>query len=184
MGVKSKETVYDGYFKVNKMTVENSDGTEVPREQFELDNAVAALVYDTKKEVFIFVKQFRVGPESSLLEIPAGKMDVEGESPAETIEREIEEEIGYKVDAIQELYSYYPAPGSSTEKINLFFCEVSEKISEGGGVETEDIEIVEISNEELPMLLQDGRIEDGKSIIAIQSVVIDYLIEQQAEQIV
>jgi ADP-ribose pyrophosphatase len=168
MEVLSKEKVYNGFFGVNKMKIKNSNGLEVTREQFELHDAVAGLIYNTEKQCFIFVKQFRVGPENIMLEVPAGKMDIEGESPEETLSREVEEEIGYKVDKVEHLYDYYPAPGSSNEKIYLFYAEVSEQISEGGGVETEDIEIVEIPVQEIYTKLKNGFFNDGKSIIAIQ----------------
>ena len=169
MKILSKEKGYNGYFKVNKIVVENSDGTKVNREQFELHNAVAALVYDYKNEEFIFVKQFRIGPESHMLEVPAGKMDIDGETPEETVKREILEEIGYEVESLDRLHTYYPAPGSSTEKIYLFYATVSNKIEEGGGVESEDIEIVKMSKYELERDFKAGKFQDGKSIIAIQN---------------
>lgn len=165
--IKSKNKVYDGFFPINILEIENLDGKTVKREQIKLHDAVAGLIYNTLENKFIFVKQFRVGPEDFILEIPAGKMDIEGETPENALEREILEEIGYKSDRIEKIIDYYPSPGSSTEKIHLFFVEVSEKIEDGGGVGTEEIEIVEISNSEIYNFYKEGKFKDGKTILSI-----------------
>ena len=167
--IKSRKRVYNGFFKMDLLEIENSDGKIVKREQVVLHDAVAGLIYDKSKEEFIFVKQFRVGPEDFIVEIPAGKMDVKGESAEDALKREVLEEIGYKTDKIEKIVEYYPAPGSSTEKIHLFFVEVSEKIEEGGGVETEDIEIVKVPMGDLSKLYKQGYFKDGKTIMAISN---------------
>ena len=76
---------------------------EYTREVFERGNSVAGIVYDTVKEKYIFVKQWRPGAEGDMIEIVAGSLDVEGEKPAEALKREIVEEMGYKVDLINHL---------------------------------------------------------------------------------
>lgn len=169
MNILDKIQVYGGFFKMNSLKIKNRNGQIVSREQVELHDAVAALVYNKENDSFIFVNQFRVGPEDFITEVPAGKMDIEGESPEETAKREIVEEIGYKVDEIELLHSYYPSPGSSTEKMYIFYAEVSEKISDGGGVETEDIKIIEIPASEVYQKFNSREFIDGKTIIAIQN---------------
>jgi nudix-type nucleoside diphosphatase (YffH/AdpP family) len=176
--ILEKERAYDGFFPVNSLTIKNSKGKTVKREQVVLHDAVAGLVFDKKNQEFILVKQFRVGPEDIILEIPAGKMDVDGESPEQTLEREILEEIGYKTDKIESIAEYYPAPGSSTEKIYLFYVEVSEQIEEGGGVETEDIEIVRVPVGELSAMFREGKFQDGKTIMAISKRFINNIMSQ------
>lgn len=166
MNIKKRETAYDGYFKIYKLTVEQ-EGQTFTREQFDRGDAVAALIYDTKRKEYILAQQFRVGPEADLVEVVAGMVD-HGEKPAQSISREIEEETGYKVDNLEHLHTFYSSPGGTTEKVMLYFAEVSEQHMPGGGNdhENEHIEIVRLTAEELDNL----QTPDAKTIIAQQWV--------------
>ncbi len=164
MEIKKRERTYDGYFKINKLTVEQN-GHTFTREQFDRGHAVAALVYDTEKQEYILTRQFRVGPEDELVEVVAGMID-EGEKPEESIRREIEEEIGYHVNRLEHLHTFYSSPGGTTEKVELYFAEVSNQHADGGGNphEHEQIEIVRYTADELDRLVT----ADAKTIIAQQ----------------
>lgn len=164
MEIKKRERAYDGYFKINKLTVEQ-EGQTFTREQFNRGNAVCALVYDTEAQQYILTKQFRIGAESELVEVVAGMID-EGEAPEQSIRREIEEEIGYHVNKLEHLHTFYSSPGGATEKVTLFYAEVSEQHAAGGGSahENEYIEIVRYSTQELEELDS----QDAKTIIAQQ----------------
>lgn len=166
MNIKNREIAYDGYFKIYKLTVEQ-EGQTFTREQFDRGDAVAALIYDTQAEEYILAKQFRVGPETELVEVVAGMID-KGESAEQSIAREIEEETGYKVDKLERLHTFYSSPGGTTEKVVLFYAEVSDQHKDGGGNdhENEHIELVRLSAKDL------GQLEtpDAKTIIAQQWV--------------
>lgn len=164
MEIKKKECAYDGYFKINRLTVAQN-GQTFTREQFDRGNAVAALVFDTEQQEYILTRQFRIGTESELVEVVAGMVD-EGEEPEQSIRREIEEEIGYHVDRLQHVCDFYSSPGGNTEKVELYYAEVSEQHAEGGGNshEHEQIEIVRYSPQELDALVT----PDAKTIIAQQ----------------
>ncbi|WP_439883393.1 NUDIX domain-containing protein [Pontibacter sp. MBLB2868] len=166
MKIKNRETAYDGYFKIYKLTVEQ-EGKTFTREQFDRGDAVAALVYDTKQEEYILAKQFRVGSESELIEVVAGMVD-KGEQPEQSIKREIEEETGYRVDNLEHVYTFYSSPGGTTERVMLYYAEVSDQQSDGGGNdhEHEHIEIIRLSAQELGQL----QTPDAKTIIAQQWV--------------
>lgn len=164
MNIKNRELVYDGFMKLYEVTAELDDGRTVTREVMERGNAVAALVFDTKRRKYIFVKQFRPGPACVFTEIVAGTMDKDGESSEDCVRREIEEETGYKTDSLFHITSCYFSPGSSTEKVHIFYAEVSEKSGEGGGEEEEGIEIVELDEDEL----KKTDFEDSKTYISIQ----------------
>jgi ADP-ribose pyrophosphatase len=178
MKITNETRVFDGFFKINKLTVETEDGKVLEREVFDRGNAVAALVFDTVKQKYLFTKQFRMGAKHDLIEIVAGTMDVEGEIPQDCITREIGEELGYKVDNLAYIGKYFVSPGGCTEMVYIFYAEVSEKINEGGGLEDEYIETVEV--DELgfggriftPSKEEEGSFEgmtlrDAKSVIAI-----------------
>lgn len=161
----NRKIVYDGFFKLFKITYED-DGQTFDREVFVTGNAVAALLYDTQKDKFIFVKQFRPAVDQDMLELVAGLLDKEGESPEEAIAREIEEESGYAVDKLEHVLNFYPSPGAFAEKLHIYFAEVSRKIGEGGGAENENekIKLVELTKAEL----QEKSFDDAKTLIAVQ----------------
>jgi ADP-ribose pyrophosphatase len=161
----NRRTVYDGFFKLYKITYED-DGQTFDREVFVTGNAVAALMYDTRKDKFIFVKQFRPAVDQEMLELVAGILDKEGERPEEAIIREIEEESGYAVDKLEPVLNFYPSPGAFAEKLHIFYAEVSHKIGEGGGAqdENEKIKLVELTRAEL----REKALNDAKTLIAVQ----------------
>jgi len=164
--ILKRELKYNGYLKIEELTIKTPLGKEMRREVLLKKNAVAALVYNTDTGKYIFARQFRPGPERDILEIPAGVLDKPGESHEHCLAREVEEEVGYRVDRLQFITEGYVSPGGTTEMISIYFAEVSQKISKGGGLETEgeEIEIVELTRAEM----LDTAFKDFKSIIAVQ----------------
>jgi ADP-ribose pyrophosphatase len=140
--VTNRETVYEGYTNVEKVTI-NSGDKEIDREVLKTGNSVAGLIYDTVKEKYIFVEQYRAGAEGVMVEIVAGKID-EGETPEQAIKREVMEETGYKVDNLNHIKDMYTSPGRTDEIMTIFYVEVSEQINEGGGIGDEKISTVEV----------------------------------------
>lgn len=164
MKIKDRKIVYDGFFKVENVTLEHENQT-IHREVIVPKNAVAALVFDTKKQEYLLTQQYRVVANKELIEIVAGLLDKEGEKTEETIAREIEEEIGYAVDKLEFISCFYSTPGSYAEKIWLYYAEVSQRISEGGGLasEHENLKTVAFSREKL----FSAKFEDAKTLMAV-----------------
>ncbi|WP_187261525.1 NUDIX domain-containing protein [Pontibacter beigongshangensis] len=162
MKITNREVVYDGFFKMYQLTVEQQ-GHSFTREQFDRGDAVAALVFDTEDQQYVLTKQYRIGSESEMVEIVAGMVD-DGEAPEVSIVREIEEEIGYHVDRLDYLYTFYSSPGGCTERVLLYYAEVSHQPGAGGGKEGEHehIEIVRYSPAQFEQLPS----TDAKTIIA------------------
>lgn len=164
MKIKSRNTVYDGFFKVEKVILEHK-GQELDRDLVIPKNGVAALVFDTLKKEYILIEQYRLPAERPLIEIVAGLVDKAHENPEETIVREIEEETGYEVDKLEPIRCFYPTPGSYTEKIWLYYAEVSHKSGQGGGVDSEHEDIKTVTY--TPEKLFEADFEDGKTLIAV-----------------
>lgn len=141
--ITGTEITYDGYFKVEKHTIKDGDN-EYNREVVNRGNSVAGIVHNTETDKYLFVKQWRPGAQGDMIEIVAGSLDVVGEKPEEALKREIVEEMGYKVDHMNHLRDFYTSPGGLSEVVSLFYVEVSEKIGEGGGVDNENIEVIEV----------------------------------------
>ncbi|MBF9254457.1 NUDIX hydrolase [Pontibacter sp. 172403-2] len=163
MQIKGQETIYEGFYTFRKLIVEE-DGDTFEREQFVSGNAAAALVYDTQQDKYIFVKQYRYSAEMNLLETVAGV--VENGDPEKTIRKEIAEETGYKVDRLEHIWDFFTSPGACTEKVHLYYAEVSGKERQGGGLdeEHEHIQVVALTEAEMLRL----RLMDAKTIIALQ----------------
>ncbi|WP_019947250.1 NUDIX hydrolase [Hymenobacter aerophilus] len=164
MRIIYRKTAYDGHYKLSQLQVQ--DGEKVlKRERFEPGTAVAALVRHTGSGQYLLARQYRVGAEKELLELAAGMVD-EGEEPATAMRREIQEELGYEVDHLEQIARVFPSPGNSAEIITVFYAEVSRQSGPGGGLASEDerIETVKFSADELFA----ADFEDAKTLIAVQ----------------
>lgn len=156
----------NGYMKVHKLILHDKNKKEITREYLNSKDAVCAVVFDNLKNKYIFVKQFRPGPKMDIIELTAGMIDHVGESEIDTMRREIEEEIGYSVDTINQIVKpYYTSPGKTNERMSIYFATVSKKIGQGGGLESEneEIDIVELTKEEI----KKTDFMDGKTLLAL-----------------
>ena len=140
---------------------------------FERGDSAAALLFNRETQKILLVNQFRYptyekGP-GWLYEVVAGMID-ENEQPEESIRREIREEIGYEANELTHIATFYVSPGGTSERIILFYGEVSNagRVSAGGGLASEDIQVVELALSELWEMLETGAIRDAKTLIAVQ----------------
>jgi len=141
--IKDRKIVFEGVNSVENITISDGEKT-TEKEIIKLSNVVAGIVKDTVKNKYIFVEQYRAPVDGVMVEIVAGKIDV-NETPEEALKREIMEETGYKVDAMEHIFDFYTSPGRTDEICSLFYVEVSEQVNEGGGIGDEQIKIVEVS---------------------------------------
>ena len=180
--IKNTKRILDDFFKVDKSVLqyEKFDGSisrEIIRLNFDRGDSAAALLVNNDEEKLILVKQFRYPiytkdkDKAWALEIVAGTVEKKS-NPKDTIIREIQEETGYLVDSVSQIFSFYPSPGGSNEKIYIYYAEVTHKnrVESGGGVisEGEDIQVLEIPFHQAFQMVESGEIVDAKTIIAIQ----------------
>ncbi len=138
-----------------------------------VQDAVAVLIENVETGLFTFIKQKRVPPilhgiSEPILEIPAGKID-QGETPREAANREAFEETGYSTEkSLNYIGKFFPSPGVWNEVVYLYYAKVynKDKISSGGGIDNEDIEVVELSTTEI----KGQEILDGKTLIALYRI--------------
>jgi ADP-ribose pyrophosphatase len=161
----STQQIYQGRaVNVRVDTIQKADGKKTTREVVEHSDCVAVVVLDEQGNVLL-VRQFRHPVGKSLLEIPAGGIDL-GEEPVDSVRRELQEEIGYFPHKIEELGGFYSVPGYGTEYLHCFVATdlaPSRLVAE----DTDDIELVRVSAEEIPRLITSGEICDAKSIAAL-----------------
>lgn len=120
----------------------------------------------TKEGDVLLVRQYRYCFGKELLEIPAGKMDIGGESPLESATRELKEETGCTAGEIVELGNALPSPGCFTEVLHLFLATDLE-MGENNPDEDEFLELVRMPFSQAIQMAMDGEIEDAKSVMAI-----------------
>ena len=145
-------------------TVEKANGIKTTREVVEHSACIAVVALDEQDNVLL-VRQFRHPVDRFLLEIPAGGIDP-GEEPIDSVRRELQEEIGYFPRKIDKLGGFYSIPGYGTEYLHCFLATdlvPSRLVAE----DTEDIELVRVSPDEIPRLIASGEICDAKSIAAL-----------------
>jgi ADP-ribose pyrophosphatase len=113
----------------------------------------------------LLIRQFRYPIGKFILELPAGKLD-SGQSPLDTVARELEEEIGYRAGRLTHECTFYTTPGISNESIHLFMAReltpCAQRLEEG-----EHITVEAHSVEECLQKIQTGEINDGKTILGI-----------------
>jgi 8-oxo-dGTP pyrophosphatase MutT (NUDIX family) len=158
------ESVYRG--RLLDVRVErflHADGEEVSREIVRHQGAVGILAHDARWLWLIRQPREAVG-EADLLEIPAGRLDVEGETPLECAQRELAEEIGLAAKSWQPILSYYASPGFTDELVHLFLAtDLYEQPAQSE--ENERIEIVHFPLERLFDAIESCR--DAKTLIAL-----------------
>lgn len=163
--IVSQKCVYSG--KILNLRVDQVNfpsGRVIPREIIEHKPAAAILAVD-REENILLVAQYRHAVDDVVYEIPAGLLEA-GESAAQTAARELQEEIGFMPGRLEELFTLYSSPGFSDEEVILFFA-TDLTPSELPKDEDEYIEVVKFKPDELTALIADGRIKDGKTIVAI-----------------
>lgn len=136
--------------------------------------SAAVLLYEKDTDSLLLIRQFRCPTtkydDGWILEIVAGNVE-KGESIEDSLQREIEEEIGYETSGFTEIGGFYVSPGSSSERIFIYYTEVTgkEKTKDGGGKDEdcEDIELVKIPVEEIQQMIKDKKIKDAKTMLAI-----------------
>ncbi|HVR31692.1 MAG TPA: NUDIX hydrolase [Acidimicrobiia bacterium] len=152
--------------RLEQVILQAPDGTTHPRDVLRHPGGVAVLPVD-EGQVWL-IKQFRVAVSRDLLEIPAGKRDVDGEPPVETARRELYEEMGMKATDWVSLGTMEPSPGYTDEVIHLFAASgIVAEARRPDGVEEVEAEIVVMPVEEALAAIDTGGITDAKTQIAL-----------------
>ena len=159
-----KEYIYKG--KILNLRVDDAVLTNGKRCKREIiEHSGGAAVYAEKDNRVLFVKQYRYAYQKEIYEIPAGKIN-NGEDPSDTARRELEEECGYLAKDLTLMFKVYPTPGYTNEIIYIYkakdLVKTKAHLDEG-----EFLTCEWIKKEEALKMLENGDINDAKTIIAL-----------------
>ncbi|HNX52558.1 MAG TPA: NUDIX hydrolase [Pontiellaceae bacterium] len=158
------KTVFKGrILSVDVLDVELADGRTGTREIVR-HGAAVAVIARRRDGRFVFIRQFRKAMERVCFEVMAGNCDPDEAAEAAAV-RELKEETGYAPDSIRFLSSIYPSVGYCTERIDIFYAEVSEP-GETDFDHDENIETVLLTKDEMDAMIRAGSVQDAKTLAA------------------
>ena len=182
----ARETLYSGFFSMElyrfRHRLFNGEMSgEIKREIFERGHAAVLLPYDPVRDEVVLVEQIRIAAydvsESPwLLEMVAGMIE-EGETVEDVARREALEEAGLVVGRTKPVLSYLASPGGTSERLSIMVGEVDATTAEGiHGLadENEDIRVHVVSREQAYQWVEEGKIDNAASVIALQWLQLHY----------
>jgi ADP-ribose pyrophosphatase len=182
----ARETVYRGFFSLDlyrfRHRLFNGEMSgEVKREIFERGHAAVLLPFDPVRDEVVLVEQVRIAAYDTsetpyLLEMVAGMIE-EGETVEDVARREAQEEAGLEVGRVKKCLSYLASPGGTSERLTIMVGEVNATTAEGiHGLaeEHEDIRVHVVSREFAYQCVEDGKIDNAASVIALQWLQLHY----------
>ena len=182
----ARETLYSGFFSMElyrfRHRLFNGEMSgEIKREIFERGHAAVLLPYDPVRDEVVLVEQVRIAAYDTsetpwLLEMVAGMIE-EGESVEDVARREALEEAGLVVGRTKPVLSYLASPGGTTERSSIMVGEVDATTAEGiHGLadENEDIRVHVVSRELAYQWVEEGKIDNAASVIALQWLQLHY----------
>ncbi len=150
---------YDGWF-------EGPGGESVRRDVVRHPGAVSAVAIED--DAIFLVRQYRAPIDADLWEVPAGKLDVDGEDPEPAIVRELAEEIGRRPGSLELLLRFHHSPGFCDEIQYIYLAtDLTPVPAVADGLEEEHMLVEKVPFDLAIDMALDGTITDGKSIAAI-----------------
>jgi ADP-ribose pyrophosphatase len=164
--IESQTPYEGGFFSVHVDRIRLPNGREAIREF--VRHPGAAAVVPLKEGAVLLVRQNRHAVGADLLEIPAGKLDVPGEDPADCARRELKEETGFVAGVLESLGVFYSSPGFTNERFHLFLATELEQVEpapehDGG----EPISIEWLRLEAAVDAVTTGKIADAKTALGL-----------------
>ena len=166
----SLEPLKEAHFVKTALATYEQNGIKKSWEIVESHDSVAILLYHTERKTFVLVKQFRPpvyhrNGDGMTVEMCAGLIDKE-KSLEQIAKEEIEEECGFNVplEKIERITKVLSSVGTSGGSQTIYYAEVDEsmRVSQGGGIEDEQIEVVEVPVAEAKTFIYDESI--GKTV--------------------
>jgi 8-oxo-dGDP phosphatase len=144
------------------------DGSVVEREIVEHPSAVAVVPVDDEGRV-VLLRQYRHALRDYQVEIPAGKLDRDGESPEETARRELIEEAGLDAD-LTWLVTFHNSSGWTTESTTVYLGTGLREASPADFTpvhEEADMQVLRLPLSQAVAMARRGEIGDAKTLVGL-----------------
>lgn len=155
----------------HQLVITDGHGERFHRDVIRHPGAVSVVPFDG--ENVILVQQYRASIDADLLEIPAGKRDVDGEPPERTAHRELVEEVGFQADSVELLANMHHSPGFCDEYGYVYLAtDLSPVPHRREGPEEQAMSVHAIPLDEAVAMCLDGRITDSKTLIGLLALAV------------
>jgi ADP-ribose pyrophosphatase len=162
--IESKDIYQGRIVNLRVDTVQLPSGRTTTREIVEHEDAVCVVPIDEDNNV-LMVRQYRKAAQLNLLEVPAGGVEA-GESPEETVLRELQEEVGVTSSSLRRLSGFWVSPGWATEFMHAYLATDLSPASLPAD-DDEYISVERVPLDSIPGLIDSGEIQDSKSIASL-----------------
>lgn len=162
--------VYRGRATVRIESVRTPDGRDVERELIAHMDAVA-VVPVTVDGTILLLKQYRQSVRGYMLELPAGVLDEEGESPEDAARRELSEEVHHDARELVHLITFHNSAGWTDERTHVYLARDVVPGSPPAGFEAEteeaDMEVVPMALADAFAAARAGELTDAKTVVGL-----------------
>ena len=158
-----------GFLAIDELTIEAPDGEKARRVVVRHPGAVVIVPVLADGETAVLLRQYRVATGIELLEVPAGKRDIDDEPPETTAARELQEEIAFTPGRLVKLAEFFNTPGFSDEYTHVFLALdlVDTGATSATSMEEKHMATEEVALRDLDDLIARRRLVDAKSIIGL-----------------
>ncbi|WP_299998006.1 GDP-mannose pyrophosphatase NudK [uncultured Cedecea sp.] len=180
INVIKNQLLSDNYFILRNVTYDlrrrNGETIRHKREVYDRGNGATILLYNREKKTVVLTRQFRIATwlngnaDGTLIETCAGLLDAD--EPEQCARKEAMEETGYEVEELEKVFELYMSPGGVTEIVYFYlaaYTDAQRKYT-GGGIEDEDIDVLELPFSQALEMVASGEICDGKTVILLQQL--------------
>lgn len=156
------------HLALEQVEVIDESGAPFKRCIMQHPRTVAVVALDVAQGLVTLVTEYRVTVDRWLLEVPGGVVDAEDTNAAEAAVRELSEEAGMYADSIIHLGDFFNSPGHCTQRSSVFLAQsFTPTQRQPDGPEEAQMKVVTMPLPDLPLAIQDGRICDAKTIMAL-----------------
>ncbi len=159
--------IHEGYvITLAEATFEGPQGEQISRDVVRHPGAVAVVALDNDE--VILVRQYRPALDTEMLELPAGKLDVPGESRPDAARRELIEEAGLDAPQLTELAAFHNSGGFCDELTTVYLAtELVPAEAIAVSVEEEYLTVERVPLNQVSAMIADGTITDAKTVIGL-----------------
>lgn len=148
-------------------TFEAPDGSRFERDVIRHPGAVSVVAVDDDDQV-VLVRQYRAALDQAILELPAGKLDLDGEDPVVCAQRELAEEVGLAAKDWELLATFHHSPGFCDEEGRVWLARGLTAVPDDRqGIEERAMTIERWPLSGVEAMIADGTVHDAKTVIGL-----------------